>query len=219
MGKALPHASTLPLLPSGPGGVHASTSAGPHAPSGDGLTLSRSWRVRRAFVAPARASAPLDHRAGAPLGFRLVDGKGYRPRRLPLGAIPKVCARDPHEARGRQSHLLQSPRAACAQASAPRGGARGTSCSAPVCAPMWDELRNRNAPCGRRCDGARGARCGSDASLRAGKLPSEWPRIFSLFPATSPTRALHSSKTASSPSFTSNAAAPSRAAGPSATST
>src|SRR5579863_99318 len=27
--KAPPHASALPLLPSGPGGVHASTSAGP----------------------------------------------------------------------------------------------------------------------------------------------------------------------------------------------
>ena len=30
--KALPHASALPLLPSGPGGFHASTSAGPHGP-------------------------------------------------------------------------------------------------------------------------------------------------------------------------------------------
>jgi hypothetical protein len=30
--KAPPHAFTLPLLPSGPGGVHASASAGPHGP-------------------------------------------------------------------------------------------------------------------------------------------------------------------------------------------
>ena len=45
--KALPHASTLPLLPSGPGGVHASTSAEPHAPLSRRLLAHSAKEARR----------------------------------------------------------------------------------------------------------------------------------------------------------------------------
>jgi len=52
--KAPPHASTLPLLPSGPGGFHVSTSAGPHAPFSAALQgLSNAWPPpRRAKKSP-----------------------------------------------------------------------------------------------------------------------------------------------------------------------
>ena len=56
MGKALPHAFTLPLLPSGPGGFHASTSAGPHGPSANAPERSAPAAPRRAKLFSSAAS-------------------------------------------------------------------------------------------------------------------------------------------------------------------
>jgi hypothetical protein len=160
----------------------------------------RAVECKRAAPAAVRAAAEVRGASQEAAGRR--PQKGWRPsalsgksirreaRRRPPGS--RVLPKFPPWLRSGARHVTHtsrpSPRAYRRRRL--RGGARGIQLlRSGSRAPMWEARRLHGSTPGSRDGGARRARCGSDSCFRAGKLVSEWPKIFSLFPAMSPRHA------------------------------